>query len=111
MVRLDVGCAVATAGFHNIRVEGALNEELDFLAGSARLFDDLTLGLLERANELFADDLALLLRLAHTLQGSEEVFGGVHGDELDAGRLNEIMLDLLCLPLRSRPWSTNTQVS
>ena len=43
MVRLDVGCAVATAGFHNIRVEGALNEELDFLAGSTRLFDDLAL--------------------------------------------------------------------
>ena len=47
----------------------------------------------------FADDLALLLRLAHTLQGGEEVFGGVHGDELDAGRLDEIMLDLLGLAL------------
>ena len=99
MVRLDVGCAVAAAGFHNIRVESALNKELDFLAGSARLLDDLTLSLFERANELLSDDLALLLRLAHALQRGEEVFGGVHGDELDAGGLDEIMFDLLGLAL------------
>ncbi len=99
MVGLDVGSAVSTTGFHDIRVQGALNEELDFLAGGAGLFDDLALRLFERADELLADDLALLLRLAHALERGEEVLGSVHRDELDAGGLDEIMLDLLGLAL------------
>ena len=45
MVRLDVGRAVATARFNDIRVERALHEELDFLAAGAGLFEYLTLGL------------------------------------------------------------------
>ena len=98
--------APSAAGLYDVRIQRALHEELDFLAGGTGLFDDLTLRLLKSANELLADDLALLLRLAHALQRGEEVFGGVHGDELDAGGLDEIMLDLL-----GRPWSTNTQVS
>ena len=99
MVRLDVGCAVATAGFNDIRVERALHEELDFLAAGAGLFEYLTLGLFKRANELLADDLALTFRLGDALQRLEEVIGRVHGDELDAGDGHEVMLDLLDLAL------------
>ena len=59
----------------------------------------MALRLLEGANELLADDLALLLRLAHALERGEEVLGSIHGDELDAGGLDEVMLDLLGLAL------------
>ena len=99
MVRFDVGRAIAAAGLYDVRIQRALHEEFDFLAGGTGLFDDLTLRLLKSADELLSDDLALLLRLAHALQRGEEVFGGVHGDELDAGGLDEIMFDLLGLAL------------
>ena len=59
----------------------------------------MALGLLERADELLTDDLALALRLGDSLQGLKEVVGRVHGDELDAGGGNEVVLDLLDLAL------------
>ena len=99
MVGLDVGRAVSAAGFDDIWIQRSLHKELDFLAGSTGLFDDLALSLLESADELLADNLALLLRFAHALQRGEEVIGGVHCDEFDAGGLDEIVLDLLGLAL------------
>ena len=95
MVALDVGRAVAAAGFDDVGVERALHEELDLLAAGAGLFEDLALGLLEGADELLADDLALALRLGDACEGVEEVVGGVDGDEADAGRGDEVVLDLL----------------
>ena len=52
-------------------------------------------GPLEGADELLADDLALALRLGDACEGVEEVVGGVDGDEADAGRGDEVVLDLL----------------
>ena len=80
VVALDVGRAVAAAGFDDVGVERALHEELDLLAAGAGLFEDLALGLLEGADELLADDLALALRLGDACEGVEEVVGGVDGD-------------------------------
>ena len=99
MVALDIGRAVTAAGLDDIRIQGALHEVLHFGAVLAGFFNDLTLGLLESTDELLADDLALAFRLRHTLERGEEVLGSVDGDELDAGRLDEIMLDLLGLAL------------
>ena len=97
VVGLDVGRAVAAAGFDDVGVEGALHEELDFLAAGAGLFEDLTLGFLEGADELLADDLALALGLGDALERFEEVSGGVDGDQSDAGGGDEVVLDLLDL--------------
>ena len=96
VVGLDVGCAVAAAGFDDVGVEGSLHEELALAAG-AGFFDDLTLGFLEGADELLADDLALALGLGDALERFEEVVGGVDGDQSDAGGGDEVVLDLLDL--------------
>ena len=97
MVGLDVGRAVTAAGFDDVGVEGALHEELDFLAAGAGFFEDLTLGFLEGADELLADDLALALGFGDALERFEEVVGGVDGDQSDAGGGDEVVLDLLDL--------------
>ena len=60
VVALDVGRAVAAAGFDDV-----------------------------------GDDFALALRLGDACEGVEEVVGGVDGDEADAGRGDEVVLDLL----------------
>ena len=52
-----------------------------------------------KADEFFADDLALRLRIGDALECIEEILGGIDGDELDAGRRDEIMFDLLGLAL------------
>ena len=99
MMRLDVRGAVAATGFDDVRVKRALHEELDLLALGTGLLYHLALRLLESADEFFADDLALRLRIGDALECIEEILGGIDGDELDAGRRDEIMFDLLGLAL------------
>src|SRR5699024_6157579 len=67
VVALDVGGAGTASGLDDVRVEGALDEEVD-----APLPRQLGSGGLERADELAADDLALLLRVGHPGEGPEE---------------------------------------
>ena len=57
VVALDVRGTFSPAGLDDVGIEGALNEEVDVLS----LGDDLSRRLLEHADELLADDLALLL--------------------------------------------------
>ena len=72
VVGLDVRGAGAAAGLDDVRVERALHEELDRLAVRAGLGDDLARGLLEDADELAADDLALLLGVGDAGQRLQE---------------------------------------
>src|SRR5829696_6935446 len=92
---LDVGSALASAGFDHVRVEGALHQELN-IAGFAH---HLTSGGLEGANELPPDDLALCLGIGHAGQGGEELVRGVDYLEVDAGRRYVIPFHLLGLTL------------
>ncbi len=77
VVRLDVRRAGTAAGLDDVGVERALDEELDLARVGVRRrgigagFEHEGLGRrLERADELAADDLALLLRVAHTASAS-----------------------------------------
>ncbi|EIT87961.1 cytosine deaminase [Parascardovia denticolens IPLA 20019] len=99
MVALDVRGAGASAGLDHVRVKGPLHQELDLSPFVSGLGDDVTSGFLKGADELFANDLALALRLADAFQSAQEVFRGIHGHQLDSRRLDEIMLDLFHLPL------------
>ncbi len=102
MVRLDVRGAGAAARFDDVGVESALHEELDRLALGLGLCDQVELHLLERADELAADDLALLLGVADALQMPEERVGGIHRDQAHAGGCDVILLDLLALALAEK---------
>ena len=73
MVGLDRRRAGAAAGLDHVRVQRALDEELR-VADLGRL-------LLEDADELGADRLALGLGLGHALQPREEALLRVHGHE------------------------------
>ena len=70
---------------------------------AAGLGDEVALGLLERADELAADDLALLLGVADPGERVEEDVGGVDGDEAHAGGGDVVLLDLLALALAQQP--------
>ena len=70
---------------------------------SAGLGGDLPGGVLEGADELPADDLALLLRVGHPGQRGQERLGLGRHLELDAGGGHEVLLDLLGLALAQQP--------
>ena len=72
VVALDVGGAGAATGLDDVGIERALDQELDALAVRAGVGDDLARGVLEDADELAADDLALLLRVGDTGERVEE---------------------------------------
>ena len=72
VVRLDVRRAGAAAGLDDVGVERALHEELDALAVGRGVGDDLAPGGLEDADELAADDLALLLGVGDAGERVEE---------------------------------------
>ena len=65
--------------------------------------DDVERGLLEDADELPADDLALLLGVADPGERGEELLAGVDHAEVRAGGRDEVALDLLGLALAHEP--------
>jgi hypothetical protein len=103
VVALDVRGPAAAAGLDHVRVEGALDEELDLLAVRAGGGDDLACRLLEDADELAADDLALRLRVGDAGQRVEEPLLRVDDHEVDPGGGHEVALDLLGLALPEQP--------
>ncbi len=72
---LDDSGLTAQTALHHVGVDGALCEEIDFA--------DLLGLLLEHPDELFADDLALPLRLGDTGQLAEVALTGIHADKVD----------------------------
>ena len=77
MVRLDDG-AFAEAGFNNVRIDGALDEEVDRT--------DLLCFFFEYADEFFTDDLSFLLRFFHTGELTVETLLGIDADEVEVIR-------------------------
>ena len=76
VMRLDEGGLGGAAGFDRVRIDGALAENPVLVEQAAR-FDDALL----HAHELFADDVALALRLADARERLEKLlFGVLHGD-------------------------------
>ena len=98
-MRSDARRARTAAGLHDVGVERALDEELDRVPLGGLLADDVPGRLLERPDELPPDDLPLLLGVGHPGERGEELVLGVHDDEVDARRLDEVLLDLRGLVL------------
>ncbi len=92
VVRLDVRRPGTAAGLDDVRVERALDQELDVPLGV-----QLAGGRLEGADELAADDLALLLRVGDAGQRAEELVLRVDDLQPDAGGGDEVLLDLVGL--------------
>ena len=103
MVALDVGRSRAAARLDDVGVEGALHEKADRVALGRRLGDEVLLHLLERADELAPDDLALLLGVAHTGERVEERLARVDRDEAHPGGCHVVVLDLFPLALAQQP--------
>src|SRR3546814_18033823 len=103
VVALDVGRAGAATRLDDVRVERALDEELDLLARGSGGIDDAACSRLERADQLAADDLALLLRVGDASESAEELGLRLHHLELHAGGLDEVALDLQGLALPEEP--------
>src|ERR1035437_6124772 len=97
-MRLDVCGACATTRLHNIGVERALNQPLDGVPRPVGRPDQIACSLLETADELAADDLALLLRIRDSGQRRQELVAGIDDNQRDPGGGNELFLDLLGLP-------------
>src|SRR4029453_8999816 len=85
--------------FHHVRIEGALDEEVDGVTLRPGLRDGLPGGGLEGTDELSTDDLPLVLRLDHAGEGIDEAFRRVDHLQADARRCNEVTLDLVRLAL------------
>ncbi len=94
VVGLDVGRTGTAAGLHHVRVERALHEKVDLLAGRARLGLQVAGRLLEDPDELPADDLALLLGVGDAAERAEEPVHRVDSDQPDSGGRDEIPLHL-----------------
>ena len=99
VVAFDIGSAGASTGFDNIRVKGALHQEAHWVTLGLKLFDQVDLRLLEGADELAPDDLALGLRIADTGERLQKLLLGVDGDEADAGGGHVVLFDLATLVL------------
>ena len=99
VMALDVRRAGSATGLDDIRIERALNEELNRLAVRTCLGDEIALGRLEHPDEFAADDLALGLRIAHPCECLEEALLRINHDESNAGRCDVVPLDLLRLAL------------
>ena len=96
VVRLNIGGAVAAAGFDDVRVQGALDEVIDGGAGGG-IVKHAGHGALEGADELRADSLALFLGVAHASELLQEGRTLVGGNQLGAGRGHEVRFNLLAL--------------
>ena len=97
VVALDIGRARATARLNDIGVERPLHEEVDGAPRLPRLRHDIARGVLEDADELAADDLALLLGVGHARERVQEALLGIDNDEPHARGRDEVALDLLGL--------------
>ena len=99
VVALDVRRARSAAGLDDVGVQRALDEELDGRRPELTqlLRHHFRDGALEAADELAADDLALALGVGSPRQLAEELVRGVDGEELRAGRGDEVALHLLAL--------------
>ena len=86
MVRLHA------VGLQDVGIDGALREEAHLVANLAGL-------LLEHADELGADDLALRLGLGHAVEQVEEAVGGVHVHEVRVELVLEHVDHLLAFAL------------
>ena len=99
MVTLDVGCAFAPTGLDHIRVQGALDQELDLFAFQSSLSHDGSFCLFEGADKFAANDLALSFRIGDPGQGVQEPVLLVGNIQLSASGGHEVELDLLGLAL------------
>ena len=102
VVGLDGGGAGAAAGLDDVGVERALDEVRRRLGARVEVAEDPDLGGLEGADELAADDLALLLGVADPVEGVEELVGGVDDVEVAEHRL-EVAAYLLGLAVPHHP--------
>ncbi len=91
VVGLDRRRAGPAAGLDHVRVEGPLHEETDVV--------ELVRLLLEHADELGADQLALAFGIADPGELGQEALLGVHGDERHLEVIAEGQDDLLALVL------------
>ena len=96
---LMLAVPVAATGLDDVGIERALHEEFDRLAVRPGGGDDVACRLLEDPDELTADRLALVLGVGEPGERVEEALGRVGHDELHAGRLDIVALDLLRLAL------------
>jgi hypothetical protein len=88
----------AATGLDHVGIEGALDEELDGVIVRARVrADDVAGGLLEDPDELSPDDLALLFRVTDPGERGQEAVLGIDDHQVDPGRVDEVLLDLLGL--------------
>ena len=93
VMALDDGCVIL-AGLDDVRIDGALCEVVHL----ADLRADLLAHLLEGADELRADRLALVLGVGQTLERGKELVLFVHADEVEIP-LGERLLDLVAFVL------------
>ncbi len=99
MVALDVCGARASPGLHDIRIQRALHQELDRLTVSGRLKHERLGRVLERADELPPNDLALRLRVGHPGQGVRELLNSVHRHQPYTRRCDIVLFNLAPLIL------------
>jgi hypothetical protein len=102
-MRLDRGRSGAAAGLDHVGIERALHQ----VAG---IVQPLRL-LLEDANELLADDLALLLRLDHPGQAAQEALLRVDSDQRHLELVAERGHHLVALVLAHQAAVDETHVS
>ena len=100
VVALDVGRALAAAGLDHVRVERALDQELD-VAGSPPTISRAA------ASKVRMNSRPMILRLVSgsvtPASASRNWLGGVDHLQVDAGRGDEVPLDLLGLALAQQP--------
>src|SRR5690606_11973263 len=85
VVALDVRRATAAAGFDDVRVKGALNEEFNLLACGGLIAKDLGDSAFKGPDELAADDLALGFRVGDAVEEAEERLLRVDGHQACTG--------------------------
>ena len=83
-----------TVALQNVGINGALGKKFNALQLSCLL--------LEHADELGADDLALLLRLSHVLQLIQEAVNRIYIDQVGIHLIAEYLYHLLRLALAQK---------
>ena len=99
MVALDHCCSRTATAFHNVRVEGSLDEELHLAAAVERLRHHIGGSLLEGSNELATNNFALGLGVAHACKRLEELGFRIDGHQANTRGGHEVFLHLFALAL------------